>query len=195
MKLTTLTHTLLALALTTTSYATLADWNLNNTDSSLNFISIKKQSIGEVNSFKKLTGSLKENGEAQVTVNLNSVETRVAKRNQRIKKELFETSLFPQATVKTKLNMKRINHLKAGESYSEVLELALSIHGQQQEVEADMRITALTGNKLLASTIKPIIIKASDFKLVQGIEVLRTLAKLPSISTAIPVTASFIFAR
>lgn len=195
MKFTHLKQALLALALSTTAYSVSADWDLNNKESALNFISIKKLSIGEVHSFKSMKGSLKDNGEAQVTVNLKSVETMIPKRNERMKKELFEVIQFPQASVKTKLNIKKINKLKIGESYTEILELALSIHGQQQEVEADLRITALADNKILASTIKPIIIKASDFNFVKGIEVLRTLAKLPSISTAVPVSASFIFEK
>jgi len=195
MKMTRLQQSLFALALTCSAYSATADWSLNNAQSSLNFISIKKLSIGEVHSFKSLKGTLKENGAVKVEVTLNSVETQIPKRDTRMKKVLFETDQFPSATVSTQIDMKRINALKTGESFSQPLELALSIHGLKQEVEAEMRITALAGNKLLASTIKPIILKASDFKLVKGIELLRELAKLPSISTAIPVTASFIFEK
>ncbi len=195
MKLFRLKQTLLAIALSTSVCTASADWALNNTESSLNFISIKKSTIGEVHSFEKLKGSLKDNGEAKVIVTLASLESMIPKRNERMKKVLFEISQYPQAMVTTKLDIHRINKLKVGESYTETLELALSIHGQQQEVEANLRITALKGNKILASTIKPIIINASDFNLVKGIDVLRTLAKLPSISTAIPVTASFIFEK
>ncbi len=195
MKTSRLKQTLLALALSATAFSASADWNLNNADSSLNFISIKKLSIGEVHSFKTINGSLKENGDAQVNVTLSSVETNIPKRDARMKKELFEIVKFPQASVTTKLDIKRINALQVGESFTQALELTLSIHGQKEEVEATMRITSLAGNKLLASTIKPLIINAKDFKLVKGIEILRTLAKLPSISTAIPVSADFIFEK
>ncbi len=195
MKATKIKQTLLALALSSTALSATADWTLNNANSSLNFISIKKLSIGEVHTFNSISGLLKDNGDAKVKVILRSVNTQIPKRDARMKKVLFEVTKFPQASVTTKLDIKRIKSLKVGESFSQIVELALSIHGQQQEVEANMRITALANNKLLASTIKPVIINAKDFHLVKGINVLRTLAKLPSISTAIPVTADFIFEK
>ncbi len=195
MKALQIKQTLLALVLGSTALSATADWTLNNANSSLNFISIKKLSIGEVHAFNSISGSLKDNGDAKVNVILSSLNTQIPKRDARMKKVLFEITKFPQASVTTKLDIKRINSLKVGESFSQTVELALSIHGQQQEVEANMRVTALANNKLLASTIKPIIINAKDFQLVKGIKVLRTLAKLPSISTAIPVTADFIFEK
>ncbi|MFK5949768.1 MAG: YceI family protein [Methylococcales bacterium] len=195
MKALQIKQILLALVLSTTALSATADWTLNNADSSLNFIAIKKLSIGEVHAFNSINGSLKDNGDAKVNVILSSVNTQIPKRDARMKKKLFEITKFPQASVTTKLDIHRINNLKVGESFSQTVELALSIHGQQQEVEANMRVTALANNRLLASTIKPIIINAKDFKLVKGINILRSLAKLSSISTAIPVTADFIFEK
>lgn len=195
MKITRLKQTLCALALASMTVTASADWSLNNDDSSLNFISIKKQSIGEVHTFKNLEGTLKDNGDVTVDVSLISVDTKIPTRDDRMKKVLFEVTQFPKATVSTKVDVKRIDNLKNGESFSRKVPLELSIHGQQQKVDADMRITSLTDNKLLVSTIKPIIINARDFELEKGIDMLKELAKLPSISTAIPVTASFIFEK
>ena len=52
-----------------------SDWNLVTEESKLNFISIKASNIAEIHSFKKISGSVKENGEAQLTINLASLET------------------------------------------------------------------------------------------------------------------------
>ncbi len=93
------------------------------------------------------------------------------------------------------MDIKRINSLKAGESFLQKLPLKLSIHGQQNNIDAELRITALADNKLLATTVKPIIIKMGDYKLEKGIELLKALAKLSSISTVAPVTVSFIFEK
>jgi len=195
MRITRLKQTLCALALSSMVFTASADWALNNADSSLNFISIKKQSIGEVHTFKNLEGTLKDNGNVTVDVALTSVDTKIPTRDDRMKKVLFEVAQFPKATVSTKADVKRIESLKSGESFSQKLELNLSIHGQQQTVDADMRITSLAGNKLLVSTINPIIINARDFEFEKGIKMLQELAKLTSISTAVPVTASFIFEK
>lgn len=195
MKIISLKKTLLALALTSVAYSATADWNLNNKESTLNFISTKKLTVGEVHTFKSLNGVLKDNGKVSVDVTLSSVDTKIPKRDERMKKELFEILKFPKATVSTTVDVKAVNKLKVGETLLQPLELNLSIHGQTKEVEAEMRITALTGNKLLVSTVKPIVINADDFKLVAGLGVLKELAKLSSISTAVPVTASFIFEK
>ena len=193
--MTSLKKILLTLVLTSVAYSATADWNLNNKESTLNFVSTKKLTIGELHTFKNLSGVLKDNGKVSVDVKLASVDTKIPTRDERMKKELFEILEFPNATVSTKVDVKAVNKLKSGETLVQTLPLNLSIHGQQKEVDAEMRITALTGNKLLVSTVKPIIINAIDFKLVAGIGVLKELAKLSSISTAVPVTASFIFEK
>jgi hypothetical protein len=49
-------------------------------------------------------------------------------------------------------------------------------------------VTKLANGSLLVNSVKPVIIKAVDFNLVKGIEKLRQLAGLPSISTTVPVS-------
>ncbi|MCF6202852.1 MAG: YceI family protein [Methylococcaceae bacterium] len=188
-------RTFIALLLASVSYTASAEWVLNNAESTLNFISIKKLTVGEVHTFKNLEGSLKDNGEVTVDVSLSSVDTKIPTRDDRMKKVFFEVVKFPKATVSTKVDVKRINSLKAGESFSQNLPLELSIHGQQNNIDAELRITALADNKILATTVKPIIIKMGDYKLEKGIELLKALAKLSSISTAVPVTVNFIFEK
>jgi polyisoprenoid-binding protein YceI len=195
MKTLGIKRTFIALLLACVSYTASAEWVLNNAESTLNFISIKKLTVGEVHTFKNLEGSLNDNGEVTVDVSLSSVDTKISIRDDRMKKVLFEVAKFSKATVSTKVDVKRINSLKAGESFLQNLPLELSIHGQQNKVDAELRITALAGNKILATTVKPIIIKMGDYKLEKGIELLKALAKLSSISTVAPVTVSFIFEK
>ncbi len=195
MKITGLKQTFITLLLISVSYSASAEWVLNNAESTLNFISIKKLTVGEVHTFKSLEGSLNDNGDVTVDVSLSSVDTKISIRDDRMKKVLFEVAKFSKATVSTKVDIKRINSLKAGESFLQNLPLELSIHGQQNKVDAELRITALAGNKILATTVKPIIIKMGDYKLEKGIELLKALAKLSSISMVAPVTVSFIFEK
>ena len=193
MKKIRLHNILLACTLSAFTFSASAEWILNNAESTLNVTSIKKLKVGEVHSFKKLQGSLDDKGNVTLMVNLASVETNIPIRNDRMQQFLFEVPKFSEATVSTKINIEKITKMKVGESLIQTLPLELSIHGSKKVVDAEMRITSLVGNTLLVSTIKPMIINASDYALVKGIEKLTELAKLPSISTAIPVTASFIF--
>ncbi len=192
---TLLKNILLTIALVSFSFNASADWILKNAESSLNVVSIKKLTTGEVHTFSKLEGSVKKTGDVAIAVKLSSIETNIPIRNDRMQQFLFEVVKFPEATVTTKVNYKHIERMKAGDSMLQKVPLKLSLHGHKLDVMAEMRVTLLSGNKLLVSTVKPIIINAGEFALVKGIDKLKELAKLPSISTAIPISASFVFEK
>ena len=75
-----------------------SDWSLVNEESRINFISIKASDIAEIHTFKELSGRVKNNGQAQVIVNLSSLETLIPIRNERMGNLFFETKVYPIAT-------------------------------------------------------------------------------------------------
>jgi len=81
-----------------------------------------------------------------------------------------------------------LSSLKANNTTKTTLSSQLSLHGQTVPVTLVVSVTKLTDGSLLVASIKPVIIKAADFDLVKGIDKLRQLAGLPSISTTVPVT-------
>jgi len=192
---TLLKNILLTTTLVTFSLNASADWVLKNAESSLNVVSIKKLTTGEIHTFSQLKGTVKKTGDVSVAVKLSSIETNIPIRDDRMQQFLFEVVKFPEATVTTRVNYKHIEKMKAGDSMLQKAPLKLSLHGHKLDVMAEMRVTLLSGNKLLVSTVKPVIINASEFALVKGIDKLKELAKLPSISTAIPVSVSFVFEK
>ena len=76
-----------------------AQWELDAQRSSINFVSIKNDAIGELHSFGSLLGFISADGGVQVSVDLNSVQTLIDIRNERMRELLFETVKFPTATV------------------------------------------------------------------------------------------------
>ena len=76
----------------------LADWQVDNSKSSLHFISVKKNSIGETHTFETLSGSVSTNGDVKFDIDLASVNTNIAIRDERMRKFLFETNQFASAT-------------------------------------------------------------------------------------------------
>ncbi len=62
-----------------------AEWELDNSQSAVNFVSIKNGSVGEVHSFASLVGYIGAAGNVQLTINLDSVETLIAVRNERMR--------------------------------------------------------------------------------------------------------------
>ncbi|MBU2918781.1 YceI family protein [Psychrosphaera sp. F3M07] len=195
MKLTPkLTSRLSLLLLTLVSASSFADWTLNNDKSNLNFISVKKSSIVEVHHFSQLAGSVKDSsGKANIEINLASVETLIPIRNERIQSLLFQTNMYPKASISADINVADVNQLKPGESFKTKQTLVLDLHGVKDELVADIQVTKLMNNSLNVSSLKPVVLKAADFKLVEGINDLRDIASLPSITTQIPVTFNLVF--
>ena len=170
-----------------------ADWQLDGEASSLQFVSIKKASIAENNIFTTLSGSVDDTGLASLFVELDSVDTRIPIRNERMRKYLFQTDAHAQAIVVGKVEVDKIKTLAVGEQYKTALELDLSLHGQQKGLTAEVEITRLGQNKIMVLSVSPVIINAADFSLLEGVAKLKELAGLNSISTAVPVTVKLIY--
>lgn len=171
-----------------------ADWSLDGNQSTLNFVSVKKGAVGEVHHFNGLKGSI-DDGQAKISVDLSSVETGVAIRNERMQSMLFDVSHFATATITADISRLKVAALKPGETLSADLPLTLDLHGMRKDMHADVTVVALDDGSLLVSSRAPVIVKAADFGLDAGIEALREVAKLPSIATAVPVTFQLHFSR
>lgn len=163
---------------TTSAYA---DWILDNTKSALYFASIKKQSVAEIHQFKQLDGTIDKSGQGNLTIDLASVETNVAIRNQRLRETLFETQQFPKAIIGIDLRQTGIR------SGIQTITVTLDLHGVKKEIPATIAVVA-SEKQVYIATVAPIILNAADFGLEGGLTVLREIASLDSISNAVPVT-------
>ena len=174
------------------SFNAQAAWQLNNEQSLINFVSIKASSIAEVHHFKSLSGSISDKT-ANVSIDLLSVETNIPIRNERMKSMLFDTSKYSSTTITTSIDPASFSDLKVGEHYQEKLNLMLDLHGITNAVPASVGVVKLDDDSLLVYSVNPVIINAADFGLNKGIEALRSIANLPVISSAVPVTFNLVF--
>ncbi len=184
----------LACGLLLVSGAGWAQWRLEPAESSVQFVSVKNGSVGEVHEFKALSGQISSAGEARVEIDLDSVESMIPIRNERMREMLFETAEFPTATVSLRLEPGALEELDDGERHRMNPAVTLSLHGFERELEIPAEAVML-GRRLYVYSPRPVIISAADFGLAGGIEKLREVAGLNNISTAVPVTFSLKFAR
>jgi polyisoprenoid-binding protein YceI len=168
-----------------------ADWKINSEQSGLQFVSIKKDTVGEINHFTRLSGSLTDAGVLSVSIDLASVETGIDIRNTRMQEHLFETKQFPFATINAQVDTELIKSLKKGVAKTASIPFELNLHGKKVQLTANVFVTRLKG-KLLVTTNSPILINAEDFELAAGINKLKELAGLPSIATSVPVTVQLL---
>ena len=172
-----------------------AQWELMNDESTVSYVSIKKSIVGEVNGFGTLDGSIASNNAMSVVIDLGSVETNIPIRDERMKTMLFEVASFPTATISATLDPDALKQMKVGETYRESVNFNLSLHGISKQLTTDVRVVKLSNNRILAVSEKPVIVSADEYNLSKGVEKLREVASLPSISTAVPVTFSLVFGQ
>ena len=165
---------------------TLADWRVGP-DSRIQFVSIKNNTIGEVSHFETLAGTVTDAGEVEVRVALDSVETNIGIRNERMKRMLFEVGFHPEAVIAAQLDAEAVAALSDGGITSVALQIDL--HGQTVTKDAEL-IVAVTDRGVSATTTKPILLTAAEFGLEAGVVALQQIAGLKAISRVIPVTVS-----
>ena len=170
-------------------------WTLDNTASSLSFVTVKAGDVGEAHVFKALDGSVAPDGAASLTIDLASVDTEVEIRDQRMRDVLFEVGAYPKAKVSVQLDPTGIAKLNVGESVTQDLSATLDLHGVASEVSAKVRVVRSGADQVLVSTTRPIMLDAGSLGLAGGVEKLRDLAGLPAISNAVPVSFSITFRR
>ena len=170
-----------------------ANWYLDGESSRLSFISTKNANISEVQRFLVLHGKVDPKGLAQVQVELDSVNSGVPLRDERMRKELFEIQAFPEALITTQIDLRPINDLAPGAQLELRLPLTVDLHGKQHTYNAELLATRLDDRRFQVVTLEPLVINAEDFDLAPGLERLRKLADLSAISLSVPVGAVLIF--
>jgi len=172
-----------------------SDWYLVNEESKLNFISIKASNIAEIHSFNKISGSVKENGEAQLTINLASLETLIPIRNERMGNLLFETKIYPSAVFKLVVDLEKILLTEVGKSSEVEYRGMFGLKNKQFPLLVKLKVTRLNDQSFSVSSLEPLLLNADRLGLSNGIEALRAVAGLPSISKSVPVTFSLMFRK
>lgn len=183
---------LLAIALgSMLSLTAQADWQLDNAQSSLNFISIKNVDIAEVFHITQLQGNLNDAGALEIKLDLDSIKTQIDIRDERMREHLFDTEKFKVATLTAQLTSETLNTIKQGGVLNSNIAGVLNFHGLEKPITANITLMS-DGKTILASSQQPVIIQAADFGLDSGIDKLRELAGLSNIGHSIPVSFNLV---
>lgn len=168
------------------------EWVLDPEHSHVAFISTKNGNVAEVHHFSGLSGGIDAEGVATVEVALDSVETAIPIRNERLREMLFETAKFPQAVISTSVSADVLASASATGSVAKQ-RVTVALHGAETGYDVELALSEAAGGALNVSTREPLVIDAATFGLGGGVEALREIAGLNMISTAVPVTAHLVF--
>ena len=170
-----------------------AAWYLDNESSRLSFVTTKNTDISEVQRFLVLHGKVEENGAAQLQVELESVNSDIPLRDERMRNDLFQIKTYPDALINAQINLQPINDLATGAQLELRLPLSVTLHGKTQTYNAELLATRLDDRRFQVVTLEPLVLHAKDFDLLTGVETLRKAAGLDAISLSVPVGAVLIF--
>lgn len=170
-----------------------ADWYLDNESSRLSFVTTKNTDIAEVQRFLVLHGKVDSKGAARLQVELESVNSGIPLRDERMRNDLFEIKTFPDALINAQINLQPISDLAAGAQLELRLPLSVTLHGKTQTYSAELLATRLDDRRFQVVTLEPLVLHAEDFDLLPGVAALRKAAGLSQISLSVPVGAVLIF--
>ncbi len=171
-----------------------AEWQVAD-NSSIQFVSIKNNTIGEVSHFDMISGTLGDQGAVEVRVALDSVETNIGIRNDRMKKMLFEVGLYPEAVITAQLSPEAMAVLGSSSGAAVPVVLQIDLHGQVVSKDAVLTVSVTDAGGFSAMTSQPILLSAAEFDLEDGVAALQSVAGLNAISRVIPVTVSLNFTK
>lgn len=184
---------ILALALTTGTAQ--AAWQLDAQQSSLRFVTVKNDVVAETHSFKQLQGQWADNGQFSVEIAVESLDTLIPIRNERMLEHLFNAKQFPLIKATGQIDVAKVKAMKTGALQNEKVEMSLTLLEQNQKVMVDLNIVKLADNRVLAFTKSPVLVKAADFKLDTGVRKLQEIAKLNRIELVVPVSFDVQFSQ
>jgi polyisoprenoid-binding protein YceI len=170
-----------------------ADWTLANDASRISFVTTKAGQIAEVHRFHMAEGTIDSAGNVTVTIDLASVDTLIPIRDDRMREMLFEVARFPTATLTGKVDAAALGDLADGTTTTMAVEASLAMRGQTLPLTIEFHVAKLSGTRVVVSTLQPVVVTAGQLDLVAGVEALREVAGLPSISPAVPVSAVLTF--
>lgn len=178
---------------TTSSAANNAAWSLDTTASYLNFVTTKNTSNVEVHNFATISGAISSGNVATLTIDLASVKTGVDLRDERMRDLLFKTGTFPTATVTVAVPATLISSLAVGQSATTDISASLNLHGMTGTITTKVSVQKLSSSRVLVQSLSPILIKAGDYSLTDGVEALRAAVGIASISVTVPVDFALVF--
>ena len=192
-----MTRTARLLALTTAlvaaPLAAQADsWTLSNDGSRIAYGSIKKDTIGEVNTFTALSGTVDADGKVMIEIDLTSVDTNIDIRNERMGTYVFGED-GPKATITTQVDAATLEKLKPGETSDVDVEAVLSFLGQDIELDTTLFVARLSDTRAMVSTDSMVMVTTEELGINDGIDKLMEVAKLPGITRVSPVTMRLVF--
>lgn len=180
--------------LATTGFAQADTWTSVDDQSSVAFGSVKKDVVGEVHHFEKVSGTVNDAGEVAINIDLSSVQTNIDIRNERMIEHVFNAGQAT-AVLSGEVDMDGVNSMAVGATALVDFEGSLAFAGISADIEAEMLVARLSETSVLVTTADFIMLSTADLGIDGGVDKLMQLAKLPGITRVTPVSVRMVFTK
>lgn len=167
---------------------------MDSSRSVLNITSVKNDRFAELFTFDDVTGRIDDaTGKAKISIALDSIDSGIEIRDERMRKYLFNTQEHKTARFAAEVDLQSLESLAAGQQRAVELKGELTLNGHSVPMVFQTQVTRLASGELSVATATPGFIDVTRHKMAPGIGKLRSLAGLNNISLAVPVTFSVVF--
>lgn len=163
-------------------------WWVDDEASSLSFVTVKNGDVDEEHELSGISGWADTTGQIRFVLDMSSVETFVDIRNERMAEHLFQTADFPEAHVSARYDVTAYDALAVGDSVEQALDFRLSVREIPVDLSTSVTITRLAEDRIRVESNAPVTVLAAPLQLEGGIETLRGLAGLDSITPSVAVS-------
>ena len=162
-------------------------WTLSD-ESRISLTSTKNGLVSETHSLAAIKGEVSAAGKVELALDLRAIETNIPIRNERM-----QTWLFSDEPV-AKLSANVQAALSAKET-AFTIDQTLTLEANGNTVMLDVPLTVVREGNAAAKVAGQLVIDVADFGYAPGIEKLREIAGLKSISTEVAVDVKLVFVR
>ena len=163
------------------------NWQLIPKKSTLSFITTKNKVISEEHTLKLSQGQI-HNLKFEATIDLNTIDTQIEIRDQRMRDILFQTESFPQANISSQLP----DNLSLNQTVT--LPFILNLHGHQKTYNSQVLIQ-MVEDQLVVTNYDPVTVNAKDFDLDGAVNQLTKIAGLQGINYDVLVDFKLTFEK
>ncbi|MEM7439283.1 MAG: YceI family protein [Pseudomonadota bacterium] len=166
-------------------------WTFDSSNSRISFGSVKQGDIGESHGLSGIKGTVSADGAVTATIDLSTVDTDIDVRNERMIKHVFKNA--PDAKLTATLDMDALKAMAPGDTTTILVEGALEFLGEEIPLDVDMFVMRATGDKVVAVSDGMVYLSTEELGINAGIDMLKEIAGLDSITRATPVSIRFVF--
>ncbi|WP_208347649.1 YceI family protein [Pseudaestuariivita rosea] len=168
-------------------------WTLDSDASAISYVSIKNADTAEPNLLPGLTGTVSDDGAAEIDIALSSVETYIDIRNERMQEHLFKTETHPVAKLLAQLDMANFTDMAAGQTKDVEFPVTLQANGQEATYDVLAAVTRVGEDRVVVASRQPVIVYADELGYMDGLATLQDIAGLESIQITVPVSFTLVF--